>query len=63
MAVMARPVLSAGEIQRMILTENIVTAYKSRRAAMESDNIVKWANDNPTMAKLLLNVEAELDEN
>lgn len=54
MAVLGRPVLSYGEIRRMIAAENIFTAYKSRQA---SDNWGKWALENQKSDALLKSVE------
>ena len=61
-AVYGRKTLSAKEIRNMILAENVVNAYNSRRAAM-GDNVAKWAAENEQAAKLLLEVENILDGN
>ena len=58
MAVYGRPVLSCNEIQRMILAENIVSAYRGRK---NSDNWAKWASDNPADARLLSEVEKDIN--
>mgnify|MGYP003464051790 CR=1 FL=1 len=44
-----------GELSRLIIAENIVMAYNSRK---QSNNWAKWASDNPEAEKLL--IEAEL---
>lgn len=53
-AVMGRPVLSAGEIRRMITAKNIYEAYQSRKA---STDWAKWAHDYPDYARILAEVE------
>jgi hypothetical protein len=53
-AITGRRLFYFGELQRLIVAENIVTAYKSR----PKDNWADWANDNPRMEKIL--IEAEL---
>jgi hypothetical protein len=53
-AVLGRDDLSAGEIRGMIMAENVVNAYLSRKA---SDNWGKWAADNPKMDELLKRIE------
>lgn len=53
-AVMGRSQLRLGEMRRMLTVENIVTAYKSRRA---SENWAKWADEHKFYAELLANVE------
>jgi hypothetical protein len=57
-AVVGRPILSAGEIRRMIAAHNVYTAYRSRAA---SDDWAKWAHEHPTYAAIL--AEIERDEN
>ena len=58
MAVYGRPVLSYGEIQRLILAENVVQAFQARK---KSDNWAEWANNNPTSARLLTDIEKDID--
>jgi len=48
-AVLGRP-LSAREIRGMVLAENLVNAYKERKA---SSDWAEWAADNPAMNELL----------
>lgn len=47
-----------GELRRLILAENIVTAYQTRK---RSENWAAWAENNPVMAKIL--AEAEKNAN
>ena len=49
-AVMGRSTLGAGEIRRMIASDNIVHAYESRKRA---DNWATWASANPTQSRIL----------
>lgn len=49
-AVMGRSVLSAGELKRMVVTENIVYAYRERARA---ENWAKWTQENPDKAQFL----------
>jgi len=58
MAVYGRQVLSYGEIQRMITAENIVQAFHARK---KSENWAAWANNNPASARLLAEIEKELN--
>lgn len=43
----------------MLSTENIVNAYRSRKA---SDNWGKWAQDFPRQARMLADIEVELNK-
>jgi len=43
-----------GELRRMIVSENIVTAYQSRA---QSKDWASWVNKNPVMANLLAEAE------
>ena len=59
-AVMGRPVLSAGEIRRMVMVDNIIDAYHSRMAHRDKDgaeNWAEWARYNPALSVLLTEVE------
>ena len=58
MAVYGRAVLSHGEIQRMIIAENIVQSFRARK---NSENWAAWANNNPASARLLTEIEKELN--
>jgi hypothetical protein len=49
-AVMGRPWLGAKEINRMLITANIIQAYKSREG---SDNWAEWSRKNPELSNLL----------
>jgi hypothetical protein len=51
---MGRRVLYFGEMRRMNCAESIITAYHSRRS---SENWGKWAQDHPTLEKILLDAE------
>jgi hypothetical protein len=42
--------LGAGELRRMVATENVVNAYKARKA---SSNWAEWAAANPGASRLL----------
>lgn len=53
-AVLGRDVLAYREIQRMLTSEHVYTAYISRQM---SKNWEKWAKDNPKADELLKNVE------
>ncbi len=53
-AVMGRPVLSAGELRRMIMAENICNAFTSRKA---SENWAQWVRDNPVYSGILAKIE------
>lgn len=53
-AVTGRDVLSAGEMSRMMVSEAVIKAYRSRS---NSDNWAKWTQDNPQAAKLLTDIE------
>ena len=44
------------ELRRLVTAENIVIAYRSRA---NSNNWVEWMQSNPSMAKLLAEVEIE----
>lgn len=59
MAVMGRPVLYFGEINRMSYAENTVNAYHSRA---KSTNWAEWVDDNPVRAAMLAEVEQMLNE-
>lgn len=59
-AVLGRPVLSAGEIFRMTVAENIKNALHSRK---ESQNWAEWAGKNPAAAKLLADIEKQINAN
>lgn len=54
MAVLGRQVLSYNEIQRMILSENIINSYRSRQAA---ENRGKWAEENSNADDMLNKLE------
>lgn len=56
-AVYGRSFLSYGEIQRMMVAENIVQAYLSRKAAQNGTNWAKWAAENPRADDLLKEIE------
>lgn len=56
-AVMGRPILSAGEIYRMIFAENVVFAYRDRKA---SKNWAAWAESNPSNDALLKKIEMDI---
>ncbi len=51
-----------GELRRLIIAENIVTAYRSRARA---ENWASWSRESPVMANLLAEVEVLVnkDEN
>jgi len=51
--------LYAGEITRMIAAENIVNAYRSRDAYRVDGepNWAQWAERNPSLARILNEVE------
>lgn len=52
-AITGRKVFYYGELRRMIIAENIVTAYRSR----PKDNWGEWAEKNPELAKILKDAE------
>lgn len=54
MAIMGRETLSAGEVRRMMIAENIVRAYQERKA---SGDWGTWAQENPGAARLLADIE------
>jgi hypothetical protein len=47
-----------GELRRMIVAENIVTAYRSRA---QSNNWAEWVNSNPGLADMLADAEKLTD--
>ena len=49
-AVMNRPYLGAGEINRIYAAENVATAYRMKN---DSDDWAKWARENPEQAERL----------
>ena len=53
-AVMGRPVLSAGEIRKMLIAEDVVYAYGRRKA---SGNWGQWSQDHPYLDALLKSIE------
>lgn len=53
--ILGRNILYFGELRRMIYSENIVVAYRSRA---QSKNWAEWVASNPVMANML--AEAEL---
>ena len=57
-AAMGRKHLRVGEMRRMVVVDNILTAYKSRKAA---EDWAKWASDNPANARLLNDVEKDIN--
>ena len=59
-AVTGRETLAAGEIKRMLMAEQIVSAYQSRKA---SNKWAEWENANPYKSALLKAVEKELHGN
>lgn len=63
-AVFGRDELSHGEIQRMILAENVKNAYLARRNYRDeekNENWAEWASKHPDDAALLAGVERDLD--
>lgn len=60
-AVLGRRILSAGEIRRMNAVENVVEAFRARKAEMDGGNVAKWATKNPDAARLLSDIERDLD--
>lgn len=54
MAIMGRPVLHFGELNRMACAENILVAYRSRA---KSANWAEWASNNTALANLLAEAE------
>ena len=55
---MGRAVLSNREVQSMLLSEQIIHAFRGRKA---SGNWADWAHKNPQSADLLVEVEKELN--
>jgi len=53
-AIMGRDVLSAGEIMRMNIAENIMTAFDMRNRA---ENWAQWVKDNPELSSMLNEAE------
>jgi len=53
-AILGRRQLYFGETRRMILAENIATAYRARK---QSENWAQWAQANPIMEKILIETE------
>jgi len=53
-AVLGRRQLYFGETRRMIRAENIEIAYHTRK---RSENWAKWASENPTFEKILIEAE------
>lgn len=49
-AVMGRRQLGAGEIRRMLIAENIVTAYNARA---KNENWAEWTERNKGLSRLL----------
>lgn len=58
MAVTGQAVLPAREIRKMLVAENILLAYNSRK---KSDNWGKWAEEHPDLAKILEDIEVQLN--
>ncbi len=61
-AVLGRPTLSANEIKRIVVSTNVLTAYKSRESCKNPDgtpNWAKWAEANPDLANILRQAEIE----
>lgn len=59
-AVFGRKTLAAGEIFRMMTAENIRAAFRARRQAQ---NWAEWASENPQAARMLADIEKDLDGN
>ena len=57
-AITGRDVLYFGELRKLILAENIVHAYHSRRA---STNWAEWTQTNPVYAGLLAEIEKDIN--
>jgi hypothetical protein len=57
-AILGRKQLYHGELNRMVLCENIVTAYHSRK----SSSWAEWAEKQPRAAALLAGIEKIIDE-
>jgi len=55
---MGYDVLPFGKIRHMIITENIVNAYETRK---RSENWDKWAQANPDMLQVLTKIEIMLN--
>ncbi len=53
-AILGRDTFYYGELQNLIIAENIFLAYHSRK---KSENWVAWAEDNPAIATLLFEAE------
>jgi hypothetical protein len=45
----------------MIWQENIITAYRARKEAMNSGNVAEWANKNESARNILADTEKILD--
>lgn len=56
-AILGRDVFYYGELRRLILAENIRDAYRARA---KSENWVTWSTSNPIMAKILVDIEKDL---
>ena len=55
-AVMGRPTLGAGEMQAMMMADNVRRAYLSRSAYRDKDgaqNWAEWAEAYPELSKIL----------
>ena len=59
-AVFGRDVLSLGEIQRMLIVDDVVNAYRMRKA---TKNWAEWAERDPYSANLIADIEKELHAN
>ena len=57
-AILGRDVLRANEVLSMMIAENVVKAYLSRKA---SENWGKWASENPRYDDLLKSIEVDLE--
>ncbi len=53
-AILGRRQFYFGELHRLIVAENILTAYQSRA---RSNNWAEWVSQNPKMANLLIEAE------
>lgn len=57
-AITGRKVFNYNEYKKLIVAENIVYAYNSRK---QSVNWVEWAQSNPELAQMLAEIEKSLD--
>jgi hypothetical protein len=58
-AIKNRKYLNSKEVRSMLLTENVVNAYKSRK---ESENWAKWADDNREAQEMLEYARKQAEE-